>query len=466
MTLLSLVLGRSPLPDKSPEEILALKMDKGSFYSLVSHNKVITGLLEPLRGLLNDDPVLRWTLEDCELWLGGRRLSPRPPEPPKRATRPFDFDGNEVWTARSLSLALSADTVAAHRLIDNGEVESWMRRALGEKNDTEMLVMEFNKSNVSGRGPRDIDLTFARCSMAISPDSPVRYKGVTMLPAGVGTALAESMFKKKNTALIGQIIGNNLCSHWTELFTRRKMQPPAPVVDLDHAKATMERNSFGYGIERVLYELDPTVPCLSPMLDKHYVLTAADLVRALEQVAPEKMRDNEPIDRHIAAFMMVRFKKLEDWLLKSLGDNQNAGKAAQAQINILASLQEKMNQPVLPNLARWAAVLSQTAIDRLHNRFSREKMTRQIEEHVKAGSIIGIATVLDNTAIHSQDQYGYSVAQKRYNRIAEEIQNIEEKLQNPQQFRQCYGHQLASVASGILGSISLFIIVGWYALKG
>ena len=466
VTLLTLVLGRSPLPDKSPEQILELKMDKGSFYALVHHNRVPTGLLEPLRGLLNDDPQLRWTIEDFQLWLGGRRLSPRPPEPPKRSVRPFDFNGQEIWTARSLSLALSKDTAAAHKLIENGEVESWMRRALGEKNYTEMLVSEFAHSNATGRGPRDVDITFARCSMAISPDSPVRYKGVTVLPAGVGSALAESMFKQQNTALIAQIIGNSLCNHWTGLFVRRKIPSPAPTVDLDHAKSTMERQSFGYGIERVLYELDPTAPCLSPMLDKHYVLTAADLVRALEQVAPEKMRDHEPIDRHVAAFMMVRFKRLEDWLLKALGDREDPGKAAMAQISIIANLQDKMNQPVLPNLARWAAMLGQSVIDRLHNRFIREKLSKQIEDCVKAGSVTGIAAVLDNPALNSQDTAGYHAAQMRYNRIADEMSELQDMLGNPQRFMKGYGRQLASVTAGILGSISLFVIVGWYALKG
>lgn len=466
VSLLCLVLGRHPVPGKTDEEILQRKMDKGSFFTLVHHNRVPTGILEPLRGLLNDDPLTRWTLEDFRLWLGGRRLSPRPPEQPKRAIRPFDFVGQELWTARALALALSTDALAALKLLETGEVESWMRRALGEKNDTEFLVTELAQGRSANRNNRDIDQLLGRCLMAISPDSPVRYKGVSVYPTGLGPALTAAMIQQQNTMTIGQIITHSLCTHWGTLYQRRKIPPPAPTLDLEQVKRLMDRPSYGYGIERVLYELDPNAPCLSPSFTRHYVLTPSDLLRALEQIAPEHMRDGEPIDRHIAAFLMVRFKRLEDWLLRALGNREEPEKAAMAQITILAQLQDKLNQPVLPNLAKWAAQLGQTAVDRLHNRKAREKLMRQIEDHVRAGSITGIAALLDNPAQLSGDQNGFQAAQFRYRRIAKEIAELEQRIGDPTKFMKGYGRQLATVTSAILGSIGLFLIVGWFTLKG
>lgn len=467
VTLLCLALGRSPLPNKKPDEILQLKMDKGSFYALVPHNRVPTGLLEPLRGLLGDDPATRWTLDDCRQWLGGRRcLSPRPPEAPKRSVRPFDFNSKEIWTARGLARELAYDTFTAYKLIDTGEVESWMRRALGEKNDTEFLVTELAQSKASGRGPRDVDMIFARCSMAISPDSPIRYKGMSIFPAGLGTALAHAMVTQQNTMTIAQIISHGLCGHWINLYHKRKIPPPAPPIDVEQAKSTLERPNFGYGIERALYEIDPNVPCLSPMFDRHYILTPADLLRGLEQVAPARMKDHEPVDRHIAAFLMVRFRRIEDWILKALTGYDEPDRAAMAQITIIASLQDKLNQPVLPNLARWAAQLGEVVVNRLHNKGAREKLMKQIEDHVRAGSVSGIAALLDNPAQTAHDQAGYHNAQQRLRAIDREIREIEDVLNESHRFQRGYGRQLASVAAGIIGSIGLFLIVGWFTLKG
>ncbi|MEM6903236.1 MAG: serine/threonine protein kinase, partial [Pseudomonadota bacterium] len=134
VTMVTLLQGEPPLAGMSDEDILDRKLVQGSFYALVQKSRIPTNMLEPLRGLLNDDPAERWTLEDLESWLGGRRLSPRPPEPPRKAVRPFEFSGYEAWEARGLSRVLSRDPVTAHRLYEQGEVEAWMRRALGEKN--------------------------------------------------------------------------------------------------------------------------------------------------------------------------------------------------------------------------------------------------------------------------------------------------------------------------------------------
>src|SRR3546814_81588 len=94
-TILYLLQGHSPLAGLDDRSIVAAKIEKGSFAAMSGEARLPVGLMEPLRGLLMDDPQQRWTIEDLDLWVSGRRLSPKQAQPPKRAPRPLAFASSE-----------------------------------------------------------------------------------------------------------------------------------------------------------------------------------------------------------------------------------------------------------------------------------------------------------------------------------------------------------------------------------
>ena len=78
---------------------------------------------EPLRGMLSDDPAKRWSLEDLEMWLNGRRLSLMQPALAERAQRPFRFEGKKyyccllsrLWLGARLEIGLADGEAGQHR---------------------------------------------------------------------------------------------------------------------------------------------------------------------------------------------------------------------------------------------------------------------------------------------------------------------------------------------------------------
>src|SRR5918994_194633 len=97
ITILLLFMGRNPIRQLDDEAMLQAKIDRGTYPALVGTSRISLNLMEPLRGMLADDPKQRWSLNDLELWLSGRRLSPRQPQVPRKASRPFDFSGTLYW---------------------------------------------------------------------------------------------------------------------------------------------------------------------------------------------------------------------------------------------------------------------------------------------------------------------------------------------------------------------------------
>ena len=464
VSIVTLIQGYPPLAGMSDEEILNHKLVQGSFYALVQKQKMPTSLLEPLRGMLNDDPLERWTLEDLEAWLGGRRLSPRPPEPPRKAVRPFEFSDMEAWEARGLARVLSLDAATAYRLYEKGEVEAWMRRALGEKNITEIMVAEMEAARTGSRQQQEPDVLVARCGIAVAPDGPIRMKGRAIYPSGFGTALTEAIVMKRDPGPLVHMLVAGLPGSWKSLQNKHKIQLIQPPPDLEYVRNMLERHGMGFGVERVLYELDETVPCQSPMLDNYYVLTPSDLLRALERLAPTKSRHGKPIDRHIAAFLMVRFRKLEDWLLKSLNDELDPGRSVVAMAQILASMQQRLGNKKLPGIAKWIISMADPAIDRLHNHNTRQQVRTQIEELAEEGMIGPIVAILDDPTTTNSDANLYAKAQSKFGRVVDEIAKLEEEVADPSLLAKGFGRELAAVVSGIIGIFGISSVIGYYFL--
>ena len=73
ITILFLIGGKHPVPEMSDDELLAAKIEYGTFAALGRHQRIPLQLMEPLRGMLIDDAKERWTVSDLDMWLSGRR---------------------------------------------------------------------------------------------------------------------------------------------------------------------------------------------------------------------------------------------------------------------------------------------------------------------------------------------------------------------------------------------------------
>src|SRR3546814_7768561 len=76
----------------------------------------------------------------------------------------------------------------------------------------------------------------------------------------------------------------------------------------EKAKSVMDRTGMGYGMERVAYELNPNLPCRSPLFEADYVSDISELLPALDRLAERGVEIRNLIDRHIGAFIATRFK--------------------------------------------------------------------------------------------------------------------------------------------------------------
>lgn len=458
VTLLILSLGRNPLRGMEEDAALRAKMDKGTYPALTAGVRVPQSLIEPLRGLMADDGKQRWSLSDLEMWLQGRRLSPKQPQVPRRGARPFEFGGDEHWHCRALARGMAANPAAAAPVIERGDLDKWLRRSLGDEARADLVQNAIDSASIGGRGSNQEDRTVARVVTALDPPAPLRYRGIAVMPDGVGTALAEAVCTGASVQPLAELILAQLPMFWVSCQTDFRAEH-VPLVQLfDLQRTLLEHTGPGFGIERLLYELNPACPCQSPLVRDQHVLTMAELMAALNTVAARPARGRDPMDRHIAAFIAAQHKKINDQFFTALTSADPARRMT-ATLRILAEVQNRFGPANLPQLCDWLVSMMEPAFKRFKHRPTREKLKEEARLLAREGVIEKLVRLVDNPDAIRHDDKGFLAAIRQHEALTKEIQRLEARIRTGGSAAEGTGRRVAAVISNVLAMGGLILTV-------
>ncbi|MDH3595013.1 MAG: hypothetical protein OEM93_09210 [Rhodospirillales bacterium] len=459
-----LLTGEIPCADMTDQEIVAAKLKRGSYSALCGRARIPLAMLEPLRGLLCDDPSERWTAGDLKSWLGGRQLTPKLPALPPKATRPFRFAGAEYLDARSLAHALAHDWPSARPSLYDGKIADWMLRSLGNEPRAQLIGNTMRRRQyASAEDGCSDDRTVSRVLMALDPEAPLRYKGLAVNIEGLGAALAVDYHKPEKVQLFVEMLRGRLPLAWFDAQLANRPEFLSVKKLIEQACSFASRARAGFGIERCLYQLNPQWPCQSPLLAQEYVCYIKDLLPALERIAGRGMPSEEPVDRHIAAFCVARVRQVPERLLNNLAA-QNTTVRHLAMLQLLADVQQRTGPARLPALTRWYANLLAPAIDGYRNRPYRKRLADEIARLVEQGELGLLSVLFDNPAAVRADEQGFAVARAQYRQAANRISWLEQGgLSGPDNVLRA-SRQAASMVSAVLAGLMLVVLTVFYAM--
>ena len=461
-TLLVLMLGRNPVAGLDDEALIQAKIERGSYPALVGQMRLPLAIGEVVRGLLVDDPKQRWTLNDLDLWLSGRRLSPKQPQIPKRAARPMEFQGQEYWYCRTLSRAYGRTPVPATAVIENGELDKWLRRSMADDVRADAVANAVQSAS-SGKGGSATDRLVARVCIALDPAAPIRYRNKAVLPDGIGPALAEAFLRGESPQPVAEIIGNQLPMFWVSVQTDFKPEFVPLVHSFDQLRTFLDRTAPGLGLERVLYEVNPAMPCISPLVVNQYPVSPAEVLRGLEWTASGGERVKDPIDRHIAAFLAARHKRTEEILYGQLAASIDPMRRIIAMLTILADVQVRTSTEPLPHLCAWVVGLLDPAFRRFHNRPQQEEVRRQADSAAHNGRLSDILRIVDNPDALRRDKAEFEAAQIAYRESTAEIERLRQTAGDRNGIIESTGRQVAAIASSVVSTLLVAGIILFFA---
>lgn len=453
-----LVIGTNPFQGMDDAAIIRTKLERGTFGAFVGNRRISSSHIEILRGLLADDIGQRWTGVELEQWIGGRRSTPKNSDAGKRAARAFEFQGNDYWQARPLAAAMALHVPEAALIIENGSLDKWLRRAVNDDTRATNLAAAHTSLKQTGKMSHFEDQLVARACIALDPDGPIRYRGVAVMPAGIGAMLIDALMNGQSTQILSEIISSQLVSLWVEM-QREVTGDLVPLGQLlERMKGLIEKSSYGNGVERVVYELNTSLPCLSTIVRSHYVTNGKTLLTALERVAGSGERPQEPMDRHIAAFLIVRERRSE-LQFDAMSAAPGSFRRGMGMLTLYTDLQEKYGPESLPNLAQWLMPALEASLQRYLGKTIKERVREQVKDAVKKGNLALLMRFIDDPKRVERDKQEFMAARMLYLNIMKEIAFLENRLANREIIVRESGKPLAATISTLIAIFLMFAAI-------
>ncbi len=458
VTLLFLMLGRNPVPDLDEAKLLSAKIEMSSYVALAGQVRIPINMIELLRGLLVDDERERWTTTDLDMWLSGRRQSSKQAKLPPRASRPFQFGAGEYVNTRALAHALASDYRQAIGVVRSKSLDSWLRRSLTDEVRADALQAAIYSSAGHANAKNTEERMVARAMMVLDPSQPIRYRGFGVMVDGLGTAMAAAVYDSEQRALLTEIISARLPIHWVAAQVRARPEDLRASQITERLPSIIEQSSIGYGYERCLYELNPQMRCLSPIFERDYVAELPDLLSALDRIAQTSSRPDQPMDRHIAAFIASRMRRPSDELLRTINQDDPIAQPI-AVLKMLASVQDQAQGLKVPALAQWMLTLLTPAVSAFHHRGRRERIEQRMKSAAANGGLTEMLAAIDDGAERQADGYGFNQARAEFQAIDRAIRTMDATVDDRREEARLLGEQVAGSIGGLVVAVAAAVTI-------
>lgn len=453
MTLLAFAQGFMPGQGMDVDEQFARRVDRGTFDSLADLTKIAPQVMEVLRGLTNDWEQDRWTLEMLKGFLDGKRQQVNPSAPlVLRAAKGYRFGGREYKTPRDLAHGLGRRWEAAAGELRNGNIAMWIRNTLGDQKLHDRLNAAVREPSGDPNPTYSDALTVARASIVLDPLAPIRFRGHSVHVDGLGTAIAVAMRKPGGGPIFADLIRSRVIGLWTMLHKSAGGRGLPPAGFVERLGKWIEDPAPGNGIERVLYELNPNLPCFSELAAGMWVSEPDQVLEALEAAAGS---GHKPIDRHIAAFLAVHAGADPAQIRVLMNPEQVDLSGGMSILRMLSDLQERFGPPMVPRLTAWCATLVRGYVDGINHLPLRQSQIERLNQVAEEGNLKALLELVDNEKMREVDHWGFDAAKEAYVAAGAEMVEIRGGAK-----QRAHAAMLAGKETAALTSASLSGVVG------
>ena len=459
VSMVFIVQGSNPVGALNEDELVNARAVQGSYATLSAGSRIPMSLLEPLRGLLSDNRDERWTMEELALWLDGQRLTPLQKKAKPKLENPFTFAGHDHVTARTLARAMTQNVEEAAKVVKGGHLESWLRRNLKEELMADKVketaeLAEIHKGDAQGMD----DYVVSKVSITLDPSSPIRYKGFAFMPEAYGPAMAMEMLRRGDAQIAAEAVLRGIPDIW--LNAQKDFRPDGSPIGrtFTKIKLILQNNDIGYGVERCLYELNPSLPCQSPLIVHDYVVGIRELLPALDEAANRVDTKTRPVDRHIAAFIAAHFDHDITPHMKAL-NSPKKDQSLIGMVSFLAVMQWRLKQGPFYGLSSWVGGFLGPAINSFHSRPTRRELESKIPSLVRKGSLPELFDLIDNAEKRKADTEGYAAAREEYAAGEEEIREIEQTDTARSVEAERVGQQTSAITSIVMALIVVSVLL-------
>jgi len=458
VTLIMLLKGHDPVAGKSDRQIHEMKMTKGSFVTLVCDHRLTGPTEKLLRGLLCDDVAERWTMVDTQGWSWGSARSLRHKPAAVRARRPLKIGGEDIFYDRVAAWKIQSLGDAGTEFIKQGGLVTWIRQSLDDEARADFVsdaIAQAKTANVQAN-----DLLVTRVCGALDALGPVRYHGLAICSDGFGAATAAAL-GTGDMALQGtltDLFKSNYLAGWE---ASRKMPKEKTDHNVNYAQLTgwMENSAPGFGLERCLYELNQSTPCLSPLIISFGALDLGSVLQCINAAIVDASEAVEVFDRHVAAFVAARSEDAARLVPALSVKSGNPAERSLTILGLFGAMQDASDCGALINLGNRLESRLQPILELYESRTRRKHLSEQARLYSAVGDLSGMFRVVGDRKLRRQDSEECRLAAAEYAELSKQMKALESGSKNITRELRVSGYKAATVMGALVLAVSLWFSV-------
>jgi hypothetical protein len=449
----------NPVAGMTAEQIIHSKLTRTSYQTLVGAKLLTSTMVEPLRGLLEDNPHQRWDFDSIEMWAGGRRVPAAHSPARRRSPRALKFGPFEHTKPRSLAYAMSLRPDTSIKLVRDGTLETWLARGIEDQELADLITDAIAAATAKQDETRDADaILMSHILLQLDPLSPVQYKGAHFMTDGFGGALATETIRGGNVKDLAEAVAHQLPTKSFELQDGGLAASVTEDQMFQELRLHLQKTEPGYGVERCLYLANPNLPCRSPLLGGRYIDHIKDILPALNEIEASADAKQRPYDRHLAAFLGSHFSEDLDGFLDEADDPDDAT-AVLTILKIYARVQAVLQLPEMAGLARWLGGLMGPVIRQYKSRATRRLLEAEVPKLVPIGWLADLLELMNSSDARLRDASDYADAQNAFREADTEIERIEANSSPESDAVQRGSKQTAAVISIVIMCILITMMI-------
>lgn len=402
---------------------------QGPFMALTAGKDVPEEFFDFFWGMLGSGINQRWNYRYLKPWLDGKHYNIIPSPPPTEGSKPYECYGTTGHSRREVAHLIRTHWEKTQETLAESSLTQWLLMTLRQKELSELVarhvktIVESSSRNENLRNEQ-----IMRLILVLDDIGPLQYVKIALHPDGICSLLADLYIKQsqEELALLVKFIEQNLISAWVEVQHVKEIEIPEPMAQfftrLERARATLRNQGLGFGVERLMYDLNPNLPCLSPLCRGRHITSLTGLLRHLDKIAASFAGSQDPIDVHIAAFMASKLTITSDIKLYDLAASPEiASNKALIALKLFAVAQHRSGNIELSGLTHWIAQRTIPSMNLLHSQTVRGRTLQMLLDKALEGRTQVLSDLMLDGEIVNVDQTGYQKAMVNYKRNAERI---------------------------------------------
>ena len=225
------------------------------------------------------------------------------------------------------------------------------------------------------------------------------------------------------------------------------------------------RIGLGLGIERVAYDLNPNLPCRSPILANDYVVEANGLLPALEHMAMSGVEFTSLVDRNIAAFLASEMARQVQADLRDLDNKVDPHVSLIASVKILSTVQDRVSKTEFVDLVGAVSTMLEPSVKRFHSRTVRKRVRDRLKKATRSGRLARLVEAINDPRDVAADAGAFQQATAVYARTVMEDQRLEYEKTHREYFAREMGAQMSATVSGVItcmASVLIFVVMMFF----